>query len=451
LKAFTERVLSPAKGWHSEALMRNPALLMKPERLSVIQPSRVSASRSLIARASRAKWDIRCRRFDIDERSRGVAVYSIRANGWTFSFPVFSFEPKVEGRSGRIIGRAWDMMAALVEGEITDDELEHIGRELPKQYEGRALPRTLTWARSNRSGRLFDNAMQRLAGGEQPDFDELASTCYFMRNTGIDGNGTFGTRTFLTQEEDHPLRSSLMAQMLTAYMMRVFAIDLAHHLSFLIGGNGAVKLDPVLARFLGVGNGSALGLMFFINNHPRLIDRWLRVREEAIAEARCLQVRSDAARLRELARLLDRMILWRRQDRLHYEILVSSSTVADDLQVARNELAALIDQAISGLGDDRPLIPWIDSLDGRIHPEAFEALLSLLIELVPETADRLAEGLVVDEDLTGRPEMSVGAAGRNARWRSSPWAASATASPVSFQAASSSAWRWPAPWCSSPT
>lgn len=399
--------MSPFKGYRGESLMRDPAALMRPERLSVIQPSRVSASRALIARASRERWDIRCVRFDIDARSRGIALYSIAAGGWKFSFPVYSFEPKLDGRSGRIIGRAWDMMAALVEGDVSQDDVEHIGRELPKLYEGRALPRTLTWARSNRSGRLFDNAMRRLAAGQQPDLDELARTCYFMRNTGIDGNGTFGTRSFLALEADHPLRSSLMAQMLTAYMMRVFAIDLAHHLAALNGGVAATRLRPDFARFLGVGNGSALGLMFFVNNHPKLIDRWLRIREEAIAEARLLRVGRDAAPLRRLKVLLDRAVLWRNQDRLEYEILVSSATVAEDLRIASNELAATIERAEQGLEDDQPLLGWIASLDGRLHPEAFETVLSLLIELVPETADRLVSTLVVDEDLVGRPEMSA--------------------------------------------
>ena len=35
-----------------------------------------------------------------------------------------------------------------------------------------------------------------------------------MRNTGLDGNGTFGTRSFRSLESEHPLRTSLSAQML---------------------------------------------------------------------------------------------------------------------------------------------------------------------------------------------------------------------------------------------
>ncbi|MGO4841887.1 hypothetical protein AB4144_57460, partial [Rhizobiaceae sp. 2RAB30] len=110
---------------------------------------------------------------------------------------------------------------------------------MPLLYHGRAAPETLIWCRSNRSGRVFDSTVAALAAGRQPDTAELAEATYIMRNTGLDGNGTFGTKTFLAISPDHPLRSSLSAQMLTAYMMRVFALDLVHHLARAEGGSAA--------------------------------------------------------------------------------------------------------------------------------------------------------------------------------------------------------------------
>jgi hypothetical protein len=388
-------------------LMRPAALLMKPERLACLQPSRLSTTRSFIARAARGRWRIACTAFDIDERGRGTANYTIDAGSWRFSFPILSFEPSGRQRTGRIIGRAWDMMGALIEGDATAAEREHLARELPKLYEGRATPKTLTWARSNRSGRLFDLTADSLAGGRQPPVAELGRTGYFMRNTGIDGNGTFGTKSFLAYERDHPLRSTLQAQMLTAYMMRVFAADLVGHFARLRGGARAVPADPQLARYLGVGNGSALGLMFFVNNHPRLIDRWITIRERAIVAAKLLEIGRDAAPLELLARLIDKAVLWRRQDRADYEAFAPSALVADDLAIVRRELDRLIDEVRAGCADATPLAGFTASLDGRLHPDAYETLLSLLIELVPQTADALAETLVIDEDLVGRPEMPV--------------------------------------------
>jgi hypothetical protein len=300
------------------------------------------------------------------------------------------------------------MMAALIDGDLSSRDFETTQRELPKLYEGRATPGTLTWCRSNRSGRLFNLAVDSLASGRQPPIAELARTCYLMRNTGIDGNGTFGTRSFLAYEAEHPLRRSLAAQMVSAYMMRVFAGDLIRHLARSKGGSRTVELAPEISRFLGVGNGSALGLMFFVNNHPRLIDRWLRIREQALAQAKLLTVERDAGPLRTLGVLVEKAIVFRRQDRAEYETFMPSTAVADDLAAIRRELALLIERVNAGAEPSaQPLVDFAASLDGRVSQEALETLHSLMIELVPEEADRLVQTLVIDEELVGRPEMRV--------------------------------------------
>ncbi|WP_323131295.1 hypothetical protein [Sinorhizobium medicae] len=296
-------------------LMRSPADIMKPERLAAIQPSRISASRALMSRAVRQRWQILCKRFDIDAKGNGVAEYRIDIGGWRFSFPVYSFEPSPHGRTGRIIGRAWDMMGALVEGDMSRRDFETTRTELPKLYEGRATPGTLIWCRSNRSGRFFEGAKAALQAGGQPEVAELAHTCYLMRNTGLDGNGTFGTKSFLAYEGDHPLRWSLAAQMLCAYMMRVFAQDLLAHLVRL-EAPAAPQMAIELRRFLGVGNGSALGLMLFVNNHPRLIERWLFIREEAIARAKGLTPDENGSEIAKLLSLVDKAITFRSEDRV---------------------------------------------------------------------------------------------------------------------------------------
>ena len=229
-----------------------------------------------------------------------------------------------------------------------------------------------------------------------------------MRNTGLDGNGTFGTRSFLALERDHPLRASLGAQMLTAYMMRVFAYDLIAHLARAKGGPKAVPLSPDLERFLGVGNGSALGLMFFVHNHPRLLDRWLRVREQAIAAAKMTEIDRDARPLDTLLGLLDRAIVYRRQDKTEYDLLTSSDAIATDLAGIRRELGWLRERVQAGIVPiTMPLIEFCESIEGRFNADAIETLNSLLIELVPDFADDLGDTLVLDEELTDRPEMPV--------------------------------------------
>lgn len=389
--------------------LRPAEVLMKPERLAAIQPSRLSVSRALIARMTRERWDVQCLSFDIDERAKGTALYRITTPGGIFDFPVFSFEFNPAGRTGRIIGRNWDMMGALVEGPMSAAEIEHTQRELPKLYAGRATERTLVWARSNRSSRAFDHVVDSLSAGRQPELSRLSQVCYLMRNTGLDGNGTFGTRSFRALESNHALRNPLAAQMLSAYMMREFATDLVTNLARHRAGSQAVSLDPAIRRFLGVGNGSALGLILFANNHPRLLDRFLHARETALAHAKGLSALPGSPEIKRLQALLDRVIRFRLEDRTVYDALVPSDTIAAELAIVRNALSDYIATGhIGGLPSPVPLAALCDHLEDRVLPETQETLHSLLIELVPELADSLCETLIVSEETTVAPAMRVG-------------------------------------------
>jgi hypothetical protein len=383
---------------------RDPAFLMRPERLAAMQPSRVSASRALVAQMLREGWRISTRRFDIGADSVGTAIYEIVTPAGTFSFLAYSNTPKRTGRTGRIIGRTWDMTGALVEGVADEAVIETTRQELPKLYAGRATPGTLVWCRSNRSMRVFDATVSALAEGRQPSVSLLAQACYLMRNTGLDGNGTFGTRSFLALEETHPLRHPLAAQMLSAYMMREFAADLVDRLAAL-QSPAAATLEPERRRFLGIGNGSALGLILFINNHPRLINAWINAREQAIVLAQSLPLTGGDSRLGRLASLLDKASKFRRQDRMVYDAFAPSAHIAQEL----DEVAAMTRGL--DLGPPYPLARLATEVEERFHAETSETLLSLMIELVPAEADALAAGMIVTE------ELNVQAGMRNATLR----------------------------------
>ncbi len=389
---------------------RAPDFVMRPERLGAMQPSRLSLSRALMLKALRERWRIERRRFDIDHEARGTAVYEILAPGRSFTFCAFSVPPQRSGRTGRIIGRAWDMQGALLEGAPDEASIEATRIELPKLYQGRATPGTLVWCRSNRSMRAFETTVAALAEGHQPDIATLASACYLMRNTGLDGNGTFGTRSFLALEADHPLRGALAAQMLTAVLMREFAADLVECLARHRAPDRAAALAPEIRRFLGVGNGSALGLMFFVNNHPRLIHAWIAAREEAIALAKALLLGAGDARILALRNEVLRAVRFRAQDRMHYEGFAESAQVARELETVAAALGELHESGlVAGHREAYPLAALADGLEGRLHPETVETLLSLMLELVPEEADRLAGDLIVSEELAVEPAMSCGA------------------------------------------
>jgi hypothetical protein len=399
---------STLAGTASTPTPRDPRILMQPERLAALQPSRLSASRALLVRAIRERWAITRLEWRIDAKSHGTALYRIETPGGVFDFPVYSFEYRSEGRTGRIIGRAWDMMGALLEGPATPLEIEQTGRELPKLYRGRATPRTLVWCRANRSSRAFNHTVDALANGRQPELAELAQVGYLMRNTGLDGNGTFGTRSFRALETDHVLAPPLAAQMLCAYMMRVFAIDLVHHLAR-AASPAAVELDLRLQRFIGVGNGSALGLILFVNNHPHLIDRWLDARETAIVAARSITDEGVEPALRRLSMLVGRAQVFRAQDRMEYEAFAPSDAIAEELRRVQRMIGDMQAHANGLRASLYPLDALCAAIEPSVHPETFETLLSLMIELVPEVADALITTLAVDEEFTTKPAMPASA------------------------------------------
>ena len=376
---------------------------MRPQSLAALQPSRFSISHSLMARMVRERWSIAIERFDVDATASGVVVYSIRTPRQEFSLIAFSRPPSRTARTGRIIGRAWDMMGTLNEGPATEADIESARRELPKLYRGRATPNALVWCRCNRSMRVFDHTLAALAEGRQPSIGDLSQVCYLMRNTGLDGNGTFGTRSFPSLGPDHALGRPLEAQFLTAYLMREYSCDLVEHLARL-RSEKAVALDPAIRRYLGVGNGSALGLIFFVHKHPQLIGNWLASREEAVALARSLKLAKTDPRIDLLLGLVKRAIAFRRQDRMVYETFASSAEIADDLDKIAGALAEWRETGL--VGGEAPAFP-LDALARRfehtLRLEAFETYLSLLMELVPEEADALAACVAGPDELNVEP------------------------------------------------
>lgn len=378
---------------------------MRPERLAALVPTRLSASRSLVNLMAREMWRITSVEFDIDDRARGEAIYRIDTPSQSFSFVVFSFEPKLKGRTGRIIGTDWDMMGALVEGIATERDIRQTRVELPKLYAGRASPKTLVWCRSNRSLRLFEHVIDALASQRQPSVAALWRVGYLMRNTGLDGNGTFGTRSYLSLEDDHPLRAPYHAQMLAAYMMREFSFDLTEHLARCRNPD-AVSLDGKLKRVLGIGNGSALGLVFFTNNHPQLVHRWLTIRCHAAMECASIPMDAGSDQHKRFLDLLRRAIRYYEDDPCKYESFTPARSIALDLKrlLAEIELletrARAEDSRLSYLG-------FLERQSRQVSNDALEVCFCILMELRPEFVDSLMKYLPATEDLTRSPTDDI--------------------------------------------
>ncbi|MFE9703207.1 hypothetical protein [Streptomyces sp. NPDC005930] len=384
---------------------RPAAELMTPTALSSLQAGRLSSARSLVNRMLREDWRVERRSLTVEADGSGEAVYRIHTADRVMDFVAFAFPPSSQERTLRIFDLGWDMMGALLDGPATTEDIEHTRNEMPRLYHGRATAHTLTWCRANRSLRVFEHVVQALAAGRQPDTVALARVGYLMRNIGLDGNGTFGTRTFLAYGEDHPLAVPYHAQLLSAYMMRELSADLVEALAAR-RSDTAVALDPRVRRFLGVGNSSALGLVLWVGNHPMLVDRWISQRERALAHARGLGAAPGTAVRDTLVALLERAALYHSEDVNEYTCFTPAERIVADL---RRVLAAIPRRAAAAKADGR--IPTVAELvDGveDVCDEAAEVVNSVLTELDPEESDRLAVGLTVDETFRRDGSTAVG-------------------------------------------
>ena len=65
--------------------LRSATLIMRPERLAALQPSRISATRAFIKQLIEERWSFNKISFDIKADGAGEALYQIEAPGnWVF-------------------------------------------------------------------------------------------------------------------------------------------------------------------------------------------------------------------------------------------------------------------------------------------------------------------------------------------------------------------------------
>lgn len=379
--------------------MRNPAELMQPERLGALKHTRLSFARLLMRRMLRDDWRVEAEQMDLDGDGVGRVVYAIQTPSRQFSFGIFSHRADSEENTDRIIATDWDLWAFLCEGPATAELMNAQFEELPYVMEGRATPDILVWTRANRSGRFFGHLVESLAAGHQPDIEYLSTGGYLMRSSGYYGNGLNGTKVFDALDGTHPLKEPYFPQMLSAWMLRVFGYDLAEEMAA-ARSETAVTLDADIKRYLGTGNSSGLGIIFYLVNHPQQLNAWLRARELALARAKSTTVTAEA--LSEFDRRMQEAIRWFDTDK--------SST--NQYFTAKEQIATELRQARQYLSD----ISGVDSFEWQqftrhsksTHDiETQEVIHSLLIDMHPTACEGLENTLTVAEKRDIQPAMTV--------------------------------------------
>jgi len=369
-------------------IRRSPAEVMTLERLGSLHQCRLSFMRQLTRRMAAEQWTFTRPHFEMDEHGVGYAVYTAHFPGGKASLVAFAHELPEELRSDRVIAEQWDSTFALFNGEPTAADIQRLQNNVPLQEAGRVSESELTLSRANRSVRVWEHGVDALSQGRQPDANALLDVGYLMRTTAVYGSGKFGAadREQLAAGLSHSdtFKAPFSVEMLTVYLIRTFVKDLVNHAAKCKGGDNAVQLAPDLARELGIGNSTGLGMAPFLINHPVLISNWIGAREEAIARVRSIEhvTADDAATVFDLLKSMQ--LLTERWNSQHPIQQTKLAQLSNDL----NQL----EQHLSELNNSTPyywnaVTQWCQQ---NLSTEGQECMASLMLEPYGKLIDGLS-------------------------------------------------------------
>lgn len=377
--------------------MRPPHVVMDLERLGSLHQSRLSFMRSLVRKIMREGWEIMPTRFDLDAEGYGTVIYRIQTSSDLFSFVLFSQYLDPDKRNDRVIASEWDLTMALCEGEVDDDYVEYLHRNVPLQEAGRLDAKVMVLSRANRSVRNFDSVVAALSAGQQPDVEQIARVGYLYRTTAVYGSGKLGMADWEKVSGKHPdFARPFAAEMFNCFMLRNFSLQQAEHIARQRAPNTAVPMQPQLKRYFGIGNSTGLGMAPYLINHPQLISRWIEMRELALARVRGLG-QATLERQARLHSLIERAVR-------HIE-----QTVTEDAWQTANNRQVLEDfAALQDWLATEPLQSWAALLgwaERTLSLQAQELLNCILLELYPELVDNLEDRFALVEGLELQPQM----------------------------------------------
>ncbi|MGM0662207.1 MAG: hypothetical protein ACQEUH_13650 [Pseudomonadota bacterium] len=375
------------------AFRRPPSEVMRLARMGCSHPTRLSFLRQLLRRVEAEGWRFDRPVWEMDARGVGRAVYRMSGPEGALSLVAFAHDLPEGQRSDRVIATAWDATFTLFDGTPDTADLDRLAANVPLQEAGRVTPRELSLSRANRSVRLFDHVVARLAAGQQPTAQMLRETGYLMRTTAVYGSGKFGAADRAMIAGRPALGAPFQAEMLSVWLTRAFTVDLVEHLARMRGGAGAVALSADLRRDLGVGNSTGLGMAPFLVRHPVLLNNWMMVREEALARVRAQDRTTDSA-----------LAIFRKT-------LAAAVRNATDWQSAHPVQVVKLDDLSTGLARLKAYVArsWDTDADkpwnalwhwGQAHlpVEAQEALLAAMLEPHGHLVDGLACCMQAEEE-----------------------------------------------------
>ena len=376
-----------------EVSLRDPKILMKLSKLGSFHQSKLSFLRSFLNEFK--DWEYRRDLFNLNQNGYGRAVYSFSKNNRTYSLICFANEIKDEERSDRVIATKWDAAFTLHDGIPTDQDIDRLANEVPKQEVGRLSYKELTLSRANKSLRLFNYVVDCLSNGQQPDVNNLSKVGYLYRTTAVYGSGKFGLADRFRIKNRDEILGPFRLEMMLVYLVRQFTFDQVNHISKNRNPGSAVQLDPNICRNLGIGNSTGLGMAPFIVNHPELLNNWIFARETALKKIRQIEKVSnkDFNIFKDcLIKSLKNVTSW------HTESEYQNNKIKSLL----NDLEKFIDFLNKGSLENKPFLfneiyTWIED---NLNDECIEYIVSMMMEPYDNIVNPLLKNMSADEELS---------------------------------------------------
>ena len=374
-----------------EVNLRDPKSLMKLSKLGSFHQSKLSFLRSFLNEFKH--WEYRRDLFNLDQKGFGRAVYSFSKNNRTYSLICFANEIKDEERSDRVIATKWDAAFTLHDGVPSENDIERLSKEVPKQEVGRLSYKELTLSRANKSVRLFNHVVECLSNGEQPDINILSKVGYLYRTTAVYGSGKFGLADRFRIKNRDEILGPFRLEMMLVYLVRQFTFDQVNHIAKNKNPSLAVQLDPNICRNLGIGNSTGLGMAPFIVNHPALLNNWIFAREMALKKIREIEKvsKEDFDIFKNcLIKSLKNVTSWH----------TDSEFQNKKIQKLLIDLEKFINFINKGTIDNKPYLfneiyTWIED---NLSDECIEYIVSMMMEPYDNIVNPLLKNMSADED-----------------------------------------------------
>jgi len=369
--------------------LRKPEFVMRLDRLGSFHQSKLSFLRSFIREFK--DWEFETKELELDENGFGHCVYVVTKDNKQYSLVCFSNELADSERSDRVIATKWDASFVLFDGIPSDQDINRLKANVPLQEQGRVTEKELCLSRANKSVRVFEHVVDRLAQGKQPDTDILYNVGYLYRTTAVYGSGKFGLADRIKIQDRGELKGPFRLEMMLVFLARQFTFDMVNHVAHQRSPQNAVKLNDDIARNLGIGNSTGLGMAPFIVNHPALLNQWIISKEKALLAIRSIPNTSQKEKEKfqsYLSTIKENIKFWKTDS--EYQIK-KNLYLTNDLEKFQNYFDKLDIEKFFW----NTVYEWAEI---NTQAECCELIVSLLMEVYPEIVEPLSYEMSIDEE-----------------------------------------------------